>query len=303
VEKEVKVYLFVYTMSFKQKAMRMANKSANFIGRLAGVIEEPLKDHQIEFFIRMNMLESFKKLIRPEIANMPMTENIPPLHYACRKGDEKIEFVKLLLENGADINSHYKGLTPILLAFHDDNPKIIQLLIDNGADVNERLPGNITLLQRACINKTYTDKLEKIIQMMLDYGVNPLLEDSQGLNSFAYAINALVNPTRKVELIFTHKLANKELLLKTTENGLNVVFIACKNNNLSLAEQLVDYGFNIDNLVPPSDEKYPHLKRCFQQLLAKRGITPVSGGKPRKRKTKRNLLRNCTRRKFPKRNR
>jgi ankyrin repeat protein len=62
-------------------------------------------------------------------------DDCTPLYYAIGKGDNDI--VKLLIDNGADVNipdSH--GNTPLMAAadMFDDDDTILKLLLENGAD-------------------------------------------------------------------------------------------------------------------------------------------------------------------------
>ena len=84
-------------------------------------------------------------------------EEMSPLHLVCRYCREGylIELVKVLLYNGADVNSkankiHWykdkfvKGMTPLHLLFYENKSKIInmidivRLLLTNNADVNAK---------------------------------------------------------------------------------------------------------------------------------------------------------------------
>ncbi len=61
-----------------------------------------------------------------------------PLHYAVRSGD--LEVVKLLVENGADVNAvDYCGYTPIHIAIDfldgQEGADVLEYLIDHGADL------------------------------------------------------------------------------------------------------------------------------------------------------------------------
>jgi len=57
-----------------------------------------------------------------------------PIMYLCRSPYYQ-DMIKLLIDNGADINLADKnGHTALLIACHGNNHKILQLLIDNGAN-------------------------------------------------------------------------------------------------------------------------------------------------------------------------
>lgn len=60
-----------------------------------------------------------------------------PLHEAAFAGD--VELVKLLVENGADVDDRdVQGVTPLILAIQAGHSDIARVLIANGADVNAR---------------------------------------------------------------------------------------------------------------------------------------------------------------------
>ncbi|MEM0578619.1 ankyrin repeat domain-containing protein [Flavobacterium polysaccharolyticum] len=59
-----------------------------------------------------------------------------PLHVAIYKGD--LEFIKKLIEFGADVNEKSYGLTPLMIAARYNKVEIMKLLIAKGAKVEEK---------------------------------------------------------------------------------------------------------------------------------------------------------------------
>jgi len=59
-----------------------------------------------------------------------------PIYIASQEGI-KIEIIKILIENGANINlCDRDGYSPIYFASHNGNIEIIKILIENGANIN-----------------------------------------------------------------------------------------------------------------------------------------------------------------------
>lgn len=59
-----------------------------------------------------------------------------PLHVAIYKGD--LEFIKKLIDFGADVNEKSYGLTPLMIAARYNKVEIMKLLIAKGAKVEEK---------------------------------------------------------------------------------------------------------------------------------------------------------------------
>ncbi|KAK0765065.1 hypothetical protein N5P37_002542 [Trichoderma harzianum] len=88
-----------------------------------------------------------------------------PLFHACYGG--KNDAVKLLLENGADVECADNYETSALeIAVRDDREGIVKLLLENGADVKSPKNGS-TLLSRA-IDKNH----EGIVKLLLENGAD-----------------------------------------------------------------------------------------------------------------------------------
>lgn len=79
--------------------------------------------------------------------------------WAASRG--KKEIVRLLIENGAEINSQddwkgnmtrpegTEGWTPLIFAADSDHEEVVNLLIENGADVNVKTKSGVTALSLA----------------------------------------------------------------------------------------------------------------------------------------------------------
>ena len=59
-----------------------------------------------------------------------------PLHVAIYKAD--LEFIKKLIDFGADVNEKSYGLTPLMIAARYNKVEIMKLLIAKGAKVEEK---------------------------------------------------------------------------------------------------------------------------------------------------------------------
>lgn len=82
----------------------------------------------------------YKELSNTNVSVLKSTENINGHEYnllALAAVNEHFEIMKLLIDNGFDINlQNDKGETPILLATFNNKYKSVQFLIDHGADID-----------------------------------------------------------------------------------------------------------------------------------------------------------------------
>ena len=107
------------------------------------------------------------------------------LHYATEKG--YIEVVKLLLQNGADVNAfNLKSKTPLHLAAERGFLEVTKLLLQNGADVNAKSSNfaNTPLILAAMKGHF------EIVKLLLENGANVnqmSYHGSHGSDSLGYA--------------------------------------------------------------------------------------------------------------------
>ena len=70
-----------------------------------------------------------------------------PLFYLCSKYEVDIDLIKLLLENGTDVNQS-KNSPLAALIYHSTNYEVMKLLIEKGIDINKDHPLNILLKKK-----------------------------------------------------------------------------------------------------------------------------------------------------------
>jgi len=166
-----------------------------------------MKDISIHLNAMRNNIQALKNDIKEGLDIDSLGEYAStPLHYACREGN--IEIIKLLIENGADVNlkNHYSTLYPIFDAITAMNNQkkyflIIQLLIENGADIKkvdsfgntllyyaieqENIPLIKFLIQLGCdinhvsrhdkdsvLHYAYFQKNREIISLLIEHGAD-----------------------------------------------------------------------------------------------------------------------------------
>ena len=200
-----------------------------------------------------------------------------PLIFAVKRNN--VEFVNLLIENGADINEFsYNGNTPLLQAIDNDNIEIIKLLIDNGVNLNQynnegKLPLEIakeknnteiiSLIENTLIqNNTVMYDTPSVNNSTFMYNNNSEVMDYNNNN---YLLNIDQNNVNNLLFNFIKNGQVREAISQIQngadvnyegKNGLTPLLYAIHINNLKMIDLLISYGANVD-------------------LINKNGTTPV----------------------------
>jgi len=117
--------------------------------------------------------------------NKPDRKGWTALHYAAYS-EEGLDLVKLLLENGADIEAKVHRWTPLLLAGKHWRPESATYLATRGANVNvEDYHGRRILHWAAWNNST------KLAQLLLDRGADINAADRWGKTALIWAVESM----------------------------------------------------------------------------------------------------------------
>ena len=128
------------------------------------------------------------------------------------KGDDKtLEIVKLLLDNGADVNVHDEnGLTPLHNASLFKTSEIVEFLLDRGADIEARDNfGDTALHWAVSFGAPATEKL------LLDRGANATARRKDGHTPLDICKNTYLEQTdvfKMLESVFLRQQALNKLL-------------------------------------------------------------------------------------------
>ncbi len=103
-----------------------------------------------------------------------------------------IDFVRIILENGADINRKCEGeQSPLAAAIftgdREISPEMIEFLASNGADVNEVFELGENAITTA-LNVSVTMNRPDIAEILLSYGADPNFRDATGCTPLVYAV-------------------------------------------------------------------------------------------------------------------
>ena len=146
-----------------------ALKQRKQIKQKGGDLEQETKDKSLLDAFTDNNFERMKSAITSG-ANVNVKDMIgwPLLNKAVFKN--KTEVVKILLENGADVNAKSEdGFTPLMMAF--GNIEIMTLLLELGADVNAKTKNGMTSLMIGIKNYSVHENFDGI-KLLLEKGAD-----------------------------------------------------------------------------------------------------------------------------------
>lgn len=157
-----------------------------------------------------------------------------PLHYAAYNGNLKI--VKLLVENGADINAKYEGANPLYFAALANHPKIMKYLIKHGSKTNIKFE-NTPILFFPCMKCK-----KEAIEILLKNNVDPNITYG-GLTMVELVATSTHCPLKEREKILKTMIKYGADINKNKGNlPLNALDSVIINRNFDVEELLVKLG-------------------------------------------------------------
>ncbi|WP_338967567.1 ankyrin repeat domain-containing protein [Spiroplasma endosymbiont of Lonchoptera lutea] len=209
----------------------------NFFNKGNGVI--------LSISINKNNLELTKLLIILNNKNSEMINDFlmdwSPLQYAIFHGN--LDIVKLLLENGANINlQNNNGNNALITAVENGHTDIVKLLLKNGADINHQNKFGITPLITAA---TYGEL--DIMKLLLEKGANINHQNKFGITPLITA--ATYGKLDIVKLL----LENGAAINLTDENGNTALITAATYDYEKIVKLLLANGAINSHLVKNSN--------------------------------------------------
>ena len=148
-----------------------------------------------------DLIKSYPEDVVKMLVNEPDKYGNTLLIDAAWEGNEK--FVKLLIENGANVNHVAKGgFTPLIAASQNNHFNIVKLLIEKGVNVNHKDQRNMTALYVAA---AYGHK--KIVKLLIEKGAD---------------VNIQTEPNKHSALMFAASRGYNDIVKLLIEKGADV---------------------------------------------------------------------------------
>jgi predicted LPLAT superfamily acyltransferase len=162
-------------------------------------------------------------------SNQSSTDDIPALWQAAAKGDT--EAVKLLLEEGADVNMKRtsNGTTALSMASQNGHTEVVRLLLEKGADVNVKTTENSTALFIAA-EKGQID----IVKLLLGKGADVNTKHTTGATALLQA-----SAQGHAEIVRLLLKKGADVNVKITNTGSTALLLAAEYGHTEVVKLLL----------------------------------------------------------------
>jgi ankyrin repeat protein len=146
------------------------------------------------------------------------------------------EVVKLLVENGADVNAKTKdGFTALIFASMEVHAKIVKLLLEKGANVNDKdVDGNTGLIYASTEGDT------EVVKLLVEKGARLNHAEKRGYTALTAASE---NGHTEVVKLLLDKGAHLDVVEKDNNTAL---IIALKESHYDIVKLLVEKGADVN---------------------------------------------------------
>ncbi|MGK5593991.1 MAG: ankyrin repeat domain-containing protein [Parachlamydiaceae bacterium] len=199
-------------------------------------LESEDEDEETPLFYAINKLENFKFLLNKGADihhRLKIEDGATVIHIAARDGS--LNVLEALIETlGLELKDKH-GLTPLFYAVSE--PENFKLLLDKGADTHHRLKSEdeATILHIAA-----RDGSLKVLQMLLDAGLDLELKDKHGLTPLFYAVSEPEN----FKLLLDKGADIGHRLEK--EDGATILHMAAQNGLPKVLKMLIRFGLDLE---------------------------------------------------------
>ena len=226
----------------------------------------------------------------------------PDLRLVSAVASQDIDAVRLLLDDGVDVNSsRADGVTALLWAAHWDDLDAADLLVRAGADVNAADDHGVTPLHRSCENGSIA-----MVKHLLAAGADPNASQVSGLTPLMTGartgnvsviqellahganINASTKETRSTAMMWAvaerHSDVVRVLLSHdadvhtSTSDGFTPLLYAAHNGDISIARMLIGAGADVNAAGADGTKPLPYAiimrQDTFALLLLEHGADP-----------------------------
>ncbi|XP_076081216.1 uncharacterized protein LOC143052139 [Mytilus galloprovincialis] len=217
-----------------------SGESALWVAAYSGQIDV------LEFLIKYLKEFPFLKEFRINSVNK---QYVTPLFIASQRGH--VEIVKLLLQNGADVNKCKKnGASPLFVACHEGHLEIVKLLHKSKADVNlckhQKLLGEadqIGLEIKGCISPLFIAcKIgnSKIVQFLLDHDADTEISTEIGKTPLFIALQ---NSHEEIARLLIEGKCNVN---QSMANGYIPLTVVAGKGQVKIIQMLIENGASVN---------------------------------------------------------
>ena len=204
---------------------------------------------------------------------------------ACGMGrKEDPELLKLLLNNGANVEIIFNGFTPLMFVADQNNIFAMKLLLDRGANIEARgMFGNTALLWAVDAGTSGKGEISKIdvVKLLLDRGANIEAKTDAGETALDIANrNESIAMADLIEQAVRKRKQIQEAQAKDPRNIFAASLNAFQQNpkDESLREKVIQLSFNLPNPQPIPEEARQLFALSTDQI--KQAGTPAALDQP-----------------------